>query len=78
MLKRLFRLSWLRRSSRQLPDFPQPSLDPNEFTRLLCSGRVEDLRILAKKLSRQARPRLKPFAGIAAMRQQAVPGSTRR
>jgi hypothetical protein len=55
MLKRLFRLSWLHRSSRQLPVFPQPSLDPNEFTRLLCSGRVEDLRILAKKLSEQPR-----------------------
>jgi hypothetical protein len=52
MLKRLFRSFWLRRRERQLPAFPEPSLDPNEFTRLLCSGRTEDLKILAKKLSR--------------------------
>jgi len=55
MLKRLFRPFWLRRSSRQSSDPPQPALDPNEFTRLLCSGRVEDLKILAKMLSRQPR-----------------------
>jgi hypothetical protein len=55
MLKRLFGLSWLRRDARQSPDYPQPSIDPDEFTRLLCSRRVEDLRILAKKLSRQPR-----------------------
>ena len=52
MLKRLFRLPWLRLDARQLPAFPQPSVDPDEFTRLLCSGRAEDLRVLAKKLSR--------------------------
>jgi hypothetical protein len=52
MLKRLFRSFWLRRGARQLQAFPQPSLDPDEFTRLLCSGRAEDLKVLAKKLSR--------------------------
>ncbi len=52
MLKRLFRWPWQRRGERKAPAFPQPSLDPNEFTRLLCSGRAEDLKILAKKLSR--------------------------
>jgi hypothetical protein len=53
MLKRLFRLSWLRQDSRKPSVYPHPIIDPDEFTRLLCSRRVEDLRILAKKLSRQ-------------------------
>lgn len=53
MLKRLFRLSWLRQDMRQLPVYPQSTIDSDEFARLLCSRRVEDLRILAKKLSRQ-------------------------
>jgi hypothetical protein len=48
-----FRLSWLRKDMRQPPVYPQSTIDPDEFTRLLCSRRVEDLRILAKKLSRQ-------------------------
>ena len=52
MLKRLFRLSWLRQDMRQLPVYPQSTIDSDEFARLLCSRRVEDLRILAKKLSR--------------------------
>lgn len=52
MLKRLFRFPWLRRDGHNMPVFPQPSLDPDEFTRLLCSGSVADLRVLAKKLSR--------------------------
>jgi hypothetical protein len=52
MLKRLFQWAWSRRGERKPPAFPQPSLDPNEFTRLLCSGRAEDLKVLAKKLSR--------------------------
>jgi hypothetical protein len=52
MLKRLFRFPWLRRDERRMPVFPELSLDPNEFTRLLCSGSVADLRVLAKKLSR--------------------------
>jgi hypothetical protein len=53
MLKRLFRLSWLRQDMRKPPVYPQSTIDSDEFTRLLCSRRVEDLRILAKKLSRQ-------------------------
>ncbi len=55
MLKRLFLLSWLRRDAYHPPVYPQPAIDPDEFTRLLCSRRVEDLRILAKKLSGQPR-----------------------
>jgi hypothetical protein len=54
MLKRLLQF-WGRRPARPAQQFPQPSIDPNEFSRLLCSGRVEDLRILAQKMS--ARPR---------------------
>ena len=58
MLKRLFSLSWLwlsgrRRASRTPTTIPQPLVDPEEFARLIGSGRVEDLRILAKKLSVQ-------------------------
>lgn len=55
MLKRLFHLSWLRRDVRPSPADPQPAIDPDEFARLLCSRRVEDLRTLAKMLSRQPR-----------------------
>jgi hypothetical protein len=51
MLKRLFRLTWLRHIARKPADLPPASIDPDEFTRLLCSGRAEDLRILAKRLS---------------------------
>jgi hypothetical protein len=53
MLKRLFRLFGPHREARKPPVFPQPSLDPDEFARLLCSRRTEDLRTLAKKLSQQ-------------------------
>jgi hypothetical protein len=53
MLKRLFRLSWLRRDVPKPPAYPQPAIDPDEFARLLCSRRIEDLRTLAKKLSQQ-------------------------
>ncbi|WGS21025.1 MULTISPECIES: hypothetical protein [unclassified Bradyrhizobium] len=55
MLKRLFGLTWLRRVARKSADFPPASIDPDEFTRLLCSGRTEDLRILARKLSQPSR-----------------------
>ncbi|UGY18427.1 hypothetical protein [Bradyrhizobium septentrionale] len=55
MLKRLFRLTWLRRVARNPADLPPASIDPDEFTRLLCSGRSEDLRILAKRLSQRSR-----------------------
>jgi hypothetical protein len=55
MLKRLFRLSWLGQDPQTLPVHPVPSFDSDEFTRLLCSRRVQDLRILAKKLSQQSR-----------------------
>ncbi len=55
MLKRLFRLTWLRHVPRNSADFPPDGIDPDEFSRLLCSGRREDLRILAKRLSVQTR-----------------------
>ena len=56
MLKRLFGLSWWRhREERQPAGAPQLLLDPEEFARLIGSGRVEDLRILAQKLSGQSR-----------------------
>jgi hypothetical protein len=58
MLKRLFSPSWLSlswrgRASRTPSNIPQFQVDPEEFARLIGSGRVEDLRILAKKLSGQ-------------------------
>jgi len=57
MLKRLFRLSflhsWRRPEHRNSAAFPPPLVDPEEFARLIGSGRVEDLRILARKLSTQ-------------------------
>ena len=55
MLKRLFEWTWLRRVAGKPADFPTASIDPNEFTRLLCSGRKEDLRILARRLSQRSR-----------------------
>ena len=55
MLKRLFGLSFWRRETRKPSAFPPPLVDPEEFARLISSGRVEDLRILARKLSAQPR-----------------------
>jgi len=57
MLKRLFRLkfrlSWRRRERRESSAYPPLLIAPEEFARLIGSGRVEDLRILARKLSTQ-------------------------
>jgi hypothetical protein len=53
MLKRLFSLFRRRREDPKLASFPPPPIDPDEFARLIGSGRVEDLRILARKLSAQ-------------------------
>jgi len=60
MLKRLFSFPWLSRSWRRQetpkpPTIPQSLIPPEEFARLIGSGRVEDLRILAKKLSGQSK-----------------------
>ena len=55
MLKRLFQSFRLRRAARQSADFQPVCIDPDEFNRLLCSGRKEDLRILAKRLSQPLR-----------------------
>lgn len=56
MLKRLFRVL---RYPRVKPDRDSSSLlpliDPEEFARLIGSGRAEDLRVLARKLSTQAK-----------------------
>jgi hypothetical protein len=60
MLKRLFSQSWLSLSLRGR-ETPKPTdispnlIPPEEFARLIGSGRVEDLRILAKKLSGQSK-----------------------
>lgn len=52
MLKRLFRrLSWRHREDRDATDLLPTLVDPDEFARLIGSGRVEDLRILAQRLS---------------------------
>jgi hypothetical protein len=60
MLKRLFSQSWLPGYWRH-KETPKPAairqtmIPPEEFARLIGSGRVEDLRILAKKLSGQSK-----------------------
>jgi hypothetical protein len=53
MLKRLLSLLGGRRPKGKAANFPPPLVDPEEFARLIGSGRVEDLRTLAKKLSGQ-------------------------
>jgi hypothetical protein len=61
MLKRLFWSSWWRhREERQPAAIPQSQVDPEEFARLIGSGRVEDLRILARRLS--AQPTVRTYA----------------
>jgi len=58
MLKRLFQFSRTRLDIRGKPQqppqaAPQPfsAIDNDEFARLLGSGRLEDLKILAQRLS---------------------------
>jgi hypothetical protein len=53
MLKRLLSLFRRRPAKGKPTDFPPPMIDPDEFARLIGSGRVEDLRIVAKRLSGQ-------------------------
>lgn len=61
MLKRLFQFSRLRMEIRGKP---QPTsqaysaIDNDEFARLLGSGRLEDLKILAQKLSGNPKVRI--------------------
>lgn len=55
MLKRLFRLFRRRRADPEPSDLPPSMVDSEEFARLICSGRVKDLRILARKLSAQSK-----------------------
>ena len=73
MLKRLFQLSrkpwfsatpWFSSKPWGNRQKPQPviqhysALEPDEFARLLRSGRTEDLKILARKLSGPAKVRI--------------------
>lgn len=61
MLKRLFSLFRQRPQGQQAPGltgFPPSLMDAEEFARLICSGRVEDLRVLARKLSAQPTARV--------------------
>jgi hypothetical protein len=55
MLHRLLRLLRPRRveADRKPSSLPPAAVDSEEFARLLGSGRVEDLRILARRLSTQ-------------------------
>ena len=57
MLKRLFQVLRHPRGNadRNPSSLPPLVVDPEEFARLIGSGRVEDLRILARKLSMQSR-----------------------
>jgi hypothetical protein len=55
MLKRLFQFLRHPRVNPDRNSLPPPMLDPDEFARLIGSGRVEDLRILARKLSTQSK-----------------------
>ena len=57
MLKRLFQVLRHPRGNadRNSSSLPALVVDPDEFARLIGSGRVEDLRILARKLSMQSR-----------------------
>ena len=67
MLKRLLQFSrkpWLTTTDWGIRRKPQPipprysALEPDEFARLLRSGRTEDLKILARKLSQPAKVRI--------------------
>ena len=61
MLKRLFLLSRRRLEIVRKPQNPPQlfsALDPDEFARLLSSGRMEDLKILAQKLSGTTKVRI--------------------
>lgn len=62
MLKRLFWLSWWRREDSKedhtSTSTPPARVDAEEFTRLICSRRIEDLRTLARKLSAEAKARV--------------------
>jgi hypothetical protein len=55
MLKRLFRLFRRPQADPTPSGHLQPLVDAEEFARLIGSGRVEDLRTLARKLSTQSK-----------------------
>jgi hypothetical protein len=52
---RYLRLSWKHRTKRRPTEYPTPSVDSEEFSNLLRSGRKEDMETLAKRLSRRPR-----------------------
>jgi hypothetical protein len=55
---RLFRRFW-ERWARVSPDAPdEPTIDPDEFSELIRSGRKQDLERLAKRLSERQRTRV--------------------
>jgi hypothetical protein len=61
MLKRLFQFSRRRMETRGTPQIaPQlySAISNDEFARLLASGRLEDLKILAERLSGTTRVRI--------------------
>ena len=55
MLKRLFSFAWRRQETPKPTAIPQSLIPPEEFARLIGSGRIEDLRTLAKRLSGQSK-----------------------
>ena len=48
---RFFRLFWQRWASASPDDPDAPLIDPDEFSKLLRSGRKQDLETLARRLS---------------------------
>jgi hypothetical protein len=67
MLKRLFQFSrkpwftttrWGNRQKPQTVTSLYAALEPDEFARLLRSGRTEDLKTLARKLSQPAKVKI--------------------
>jgi hypothetical protein len=50
-VRRLLRRRWAAPATHAIS-----SIDPGEFSDLLCSGRKDDLKLLARKLSEQMSP----------------------
>jgi hypothetical protein len=59
VLIRFLRLSWRRRTRRPPKEYPIPSVDPEEFSNLLGTGRKADLETLARRLSERPGGRAK-------------------
>jgi hypothetical protein len=52
---RYLSLFWRHRNKHRPTEYPTPSVDSEEFSNLLRSGRKEDMETLAKRLSRRPR-----------------------